>query len=167
MLHSPKSDKSSSSTESSLAVDSNSSVIWLLEMLLNNIEEVSHNLVWGSRSINEEEVIMGDSSILEVLFVVLLLVESDDSRYIYVLKDICILIWVVTISLALVSVLNWSHESYELSWDNPVEVTVLNSFVVLILLDIECPEVVPAESDSILETLEAVQESAVVEAVTL
>lgn len=73
----------------------------------------------------------------------------------------------MSVSLALVSVLNWAHESDELAWDDPVEVTVFDSLVILVLLDVEGAEVVPAKSHGVLEALEAVEKRAVIEALPL
>jgi hypothetical protein len=167
VLHGPQSDKSSCSTESSLAVDGNSTVIWSFKMFLNHVEEISYDLVWWCGSINEEEILMRDTSILEMLFIIFFLVKSNDFGHINALKDIAIFVWMVSISLSMVPVLNWAHEGNELSWDDPVEISILNSLIVLVLLDIESSEVVPSEPDSILETLKAVEKCAVVEAVTL
>lgn len=61
----------------------------------------------------------------------------------------------------------WSHKSEEFSWNNPVEITVFNLFVVFILLDVEFSEVVPLLLESKLETLKTVLHSALIEAVTL
>lgn len=157
MLHSPKSYKSTSSTKSSFAMNSDSTMVWLLKMLLDNIEEVSDNLVWGCGSINKEEVVMSNSSVGQMLFIILFFVESDHSGYIDAFKDISILVWMVSISLTLVSVLDWSHEGDELAWDDPVEVSILNSLIVLVLLDIKCPEVIPSKSYGILESLKAMK----------
>ena len=157
MLHSPKSDESSSSSESSFAMNSNCSMVWLLEVLLNNLKEFSDDLIWWSRSINEEKILMRDTSVFEMLFIILLLVESNNFGYVDALKDISVFIWMMTVPLPLVSVLDWAHESDKLVWDDPVKVSVLNSFIVLVLLDIECPEVIPAKSYSVFKSLEAVE----------
>ena len=138
-------------------MNSNSTVIWVLKMSLDNIEEVSHDLVWGSRSINEEEVIVGDSSVDEMLLIILLLIEPDDLGHPNALEDISILAWVMAISLPLVSVLNWSHKCDEFAWDDPVEVSILDSLIVLVLLDIEGPEVIPSEPYGVLESLQTVE----------
>ena len=167
MLHCPKSNESSSSSKPSFAVNGNSSVVWPLKVLLYNVEKVSDNLVWRSGSVNKEKIIVSNTSVLEVLLIILFFVKSDDSRYVDALKDISILVWVVAISLALVSVLDWSHECYELAWNNPVEVSVLNSLIVLVLLNVKGPEVIPPESYGILQSLQAVEQGTVVEAVAL
>ena len=73
----------------------------------------------------------------------------------------------MSVSMYTVALINWSHESHELSWDNPVKVTILNFFVMFILLCIEGFEVVPAEANTFLKTFEAVKHCTFVEAVTL
>lgn len=65
-----------------------------------------------------------------------------------------------------VSVLNWTHESYKLSWDDPVQVSIFYSLIVFILLDIECSEIIPSKSYCILKTLQNMEQSAIVKAVT-
>ena len=40
MLHSPETDQGTRSSEASLAMDGNSFMVWLGEMILDNIEEV-------------------------------------------------------------------------------------------------------------------------------
>ena len=102
-----------------------------------------------------------------MLFVVFLLVESDDLADSDVLEDLNILAGMMAISVMVISVLNWSHEGSKLAWDDPVEVTVLDSLIVLVLLHVEGAEVVPAEPDSVLETLQDMEQGAIVEAGSL
>ena len=73
----------------------------------------------------------------------------------------------VPISLTLVPIFDWAHECYKLSGDDPVEVAILDSFEVLVFLDIECSEVIPSESYGILQSLQTLQKCAVVETLTL
>ena len=73
----------------------------------------------------------------------------------------------MTVSMNAVALVHWSHESHELSWDDPVEVSVLDLLVVLVLLCVEGFEVIPAEADALLQTFQAVEYGALVEAVTL
>lgn len=54
VFHGPKTYESTSSSETSFAMNGDGSVIWLLEMWFNNIEEIFNNMVWRSRSINEK-----------------------------------------------------------------------------------------------------------------
>ena len=122
-------------------------------MVITNFHEVSYDTVWWSRTVNEEKIVMGDLFLSKVFLVVFFFVKSYYASDIKLVKDFYVLIRVMTISLVGVSFLNWSHECHKLSWDDPVEVTVLNSLIVLILLHVERAEVIPTESDCILETL--------------
>lgn len=70
----------------------------------------------------------------------------------------------ITRLLSLVSV-DWAHECYELARDNPVEVSVLDLFVVFVLAGIELVIVVPAELEPLLEALQTVEHSALIKAV--
>ena len=71
-----------------------------------------------------------------------MIIKSHNFADVQMLEDIDIRGTRVTISMNTVSLVNWSHESHEFSWDDPVEVTVLNLLVMFILLCIEGFEVV-------------------------
>jgi hypothetical protein len=148
-------------------MNGNSSVAGVAEVLFDNFEEVVDNVVGRVGAIHKEKVVVLDVICQERLFVVLLLVETDDSVHSDILEDVAVLLGMVPVPVASVSLLNGTHESYELAWDDPVKVSVLNFLVVLVLLDIECLEVVPAKLECILEALEDVKQRAVVEAVSL
>jgi hypothetical protein len=74
---------------------------------------------------------------------------------------------VMSISVVGISVLDWSHESHEFTWNDPVEVSVFNSLIILILLNVEGFEVIPSKLNSVLKTLKDMEEGAVVEALSL
>ena len=71
MLHCPQANESSCSAESGFAMYGNSTVIWLIEMRFNDIEEFPDDVIGWSRPIDEEEVIMCDSSSFEIFLVIL------------------------------------------------------------------------------------------------
>ena len=167
MLHGPKTNEGTSSTQACFAMDGNCAVVVPLKVVIDNSEEVAHDVLGRRRPVNEEQIVVGNTSIFEMHFVIFLLIESDDLADSNVLEYFNIFIWVMSISVMSISVLNWSHEGSELAWDDPVEVTILNSLIVLILLHVERAEVIPAESDGILETLQDMKQSAIVEACTL
>lgn len=167
VLHCPKTDESTSSAESGLAVDRDSSVVWLIEVRLNDVEEFSDDVVGWSRSVHEEEVIVCNTPTLKIVLIILGLIQPNYPRYANVFENFRILIWMVTIAMLVVSLLNRTHECAELTWDDPVEISVLDPFVIFILFDIKSAEIIPAESNGVLETLKAMQEGAIVEAVTL
>lgn len=72
----------------------------------------------------------------------------------------------MTILVLGITVLDWAHESEELSRDDPVEVTVLNPLVVFVLLHVERSEVIPPKSHCVLQSLQTVEQGAVVETVS-
>ena len=66
-----------------------------------------------------------------------------------------------------IALFDWSHESDKLAWNDPVKISVFDLLIILIFLDIEGLKVVPAESHSVLKSLEDVVQGAIVEAVSL
>ena len=84
-----------------------------------------------------------------MLFIVFFFIESDYSRDINVIKDITIFVWMLTILMSSISLFNWSHEGYKLSWDNPIEVSIFNSLIVFIFFNVESFKIIPAKFDSI------------------
>ena len=54
-------------------------MVGLLKVILDNCEEVSHDAFWRRRSVYEEQVVVRYSLLVEVLFVVFLFIQSDDS----------------------------------------------------------------------------------------
>lgn len=97
--------------------------------------------------------------------VVLFFIQSDNPLDVKFFEDIDVLIGVVAISLVSVSLLDGTHECHELAWDNPVKIAIFYSLVELVLLDVECLELVPPELDGILESLEALKECTLIKAV--
>lgn len=70
---------------------------------------------------------------------------------------------------ALLSILSlyWTHEGHELFGNDPVKISVFNSFVVLVFLDIESFEIVPIEFNCVFQSLQALHEGALVVTVAL
>ena len=100
---------------------------------------------------------MFNATIGEVFLVVFLLVESYNSLDAELLEYFHVFSWVVSVPLLCISFFDWSHEGTELSWNDPVNVTVLYLFVLLVDLDLEGSEVIPSKLDSILKSLEYLQ----------
>lgn len=103
----------------------------------------------------------------EVLLVVFLLVQPDNSLHIEALEDLDVLVRVVAIALRSIPLLNGTHEGHELSRDDPVDVSVLYALKELVFLHVERLEVIPLKLNSILEALQALEQGAVIEAVAL
>ena len=166
VLHGPETDQGTGSTKTSFAVNGNSSILGS-KVVLDDVKEASDDVIRRVGAIDEEEIVVADALLDEALLVVLGLIQSDDPADSDVLEDVAVLVGVVTVSVLSVSRLNRTHESHELAGNDPIKVTILDSLVVFVLLNIEGLEVIPSEFDGVLKTLEAVEQSAVVEAVAL
>jgi hypothetical protein len=153
MLHGPKTDESTSSSQACFAMDGDCPLLVSLEVVIDYSEEVTHDVLRRCRAVNEEKIIVRNATIFKMLFVIFLLIESDDFVDSNVLEYFNIFTWVMSISVMSISVLNGSHKGSKLVWDDPVEVAILNALIVLVLLHVESTEVIPAESHCILETL--------------
>lgn len=122
-------------------------------MLVCHIKECVYYIIGRSRAVNEKEIIVVDAVLQKVFLVVLLLIQPDDPGNAKLLKYLDVLLGVVTVSLVRVPLLYGTHEGHELAGDDPVDVAVLDTLVVLILLYIESAEIVPLELDGVFEAL--------------
>lgn len=68
--------------------------------------------------------------------------------------------------MILIAYIYGAHKSHEFAWYDPVEVTILYFFVMLVLLDIEGLEVIPAVLKSFLKPLKAMNNFAFIIALT-
>lgn len=159
MLHRVDAYKSARAPQTCLAMDRNSS-----GLLLRDPQELIDDGVWGCGAINKEEVCVVDSVACEFGFIVLGLVEADDVLHSEVLEDLNVIFRSVAPLRLTGQGVNRPHERDELVWNNPIKVTVLDFLVVLVLFVVELSENVPAETDSELQALEAVENSAFVSA---
>ena len=99
--------------------------------------------------------------ILNELFSVILigLIQSDDvcdskvTEYFEVILRSIPVFW---LARYLLSVVYGTHEGNKLPWDDPVQVTILNLFIVLILSWVKILEAVPTQLARYLETFQAV-----------
>jgi hypothetical protein len=130
-------------------VNGNSTVIRSSKVILNYSEEISNNFIRWSGSINKEKVIMSDSFVFKMLFIVFFFVKSNYPSDINIVEDITVFVWMLPVLMSGVSSFNRSHKSDKFSWNNPVQVTVFNSLVVLVFFNIESFEVVPVELDCV------------------
>lgn len=126
-------------------------------MRLNYLKELIDDLLWRVRTINEKQIIMRNAGVNKMLPVVLYVIETNHLIDTDVVEDINILPWVLAIPVLCVSVLYRTHERHKLAWYNPVQVSVLDSFVVFVFFDIKSPEVIPTEPDCVLEALQTVK----------
>jgi len=99
--------------------------------------------------------------------IVFCFIQSDNSLYVPFFEDITVLVRSEARSLSWLSSINRTHKRGEFSRNNPVDISVLNTLVVLVLLDIESLEIVPLLLDSMFKTLQAMQYGAFVVALSL
>lgn len=88
---------------------------------------------------------MFDSSLGELLLVVLRFVEPDNQRNPHLFENWNVIVW--SERTILVCHIQRSTKTDELPRDCPVQVAVLDLFVVLVLDHVECLVIVPTEFD--------------------
>ena len=98
---------------------------------------------------------MGNIILKEVFLVILLFVQPDDTGDAKLLKYFYVLFGVVAIPLVCISLLYGPHEGHEFPWNNPVDISILNSFIELIFLYVESAEIIPFELDGVLKPSQA------------
>ena len=84
------------------------------------------------------------------IFVVFGLIKSNYACNIKMFEHLKIILWSVASSLKFTYVVQGTHECDELIRYNPIQVTIFNFFVVLILFVVELSKFVPTQSDSVL-----------------
>lgn len=110
---------------------------------------------------------MSDALSQELLAIIYCLIKPDHSLNVPFTEYLSILLGSETRLLARLSLINRSHKRCELSWQDPVDISVLYSLIVLVLLDVEGLKIVPLVLDGEVESLQAVQDGALVVTLTL
>ena len=108
---------------------------------------------------------MIDAVAHKFLAIILGLIESNDARHVEMLEDLQVVLRRVAAPLELTNIIKWAHEGNKFVRDNPVEVAVLDFLIVFVLLVVKLAEIVPAEFNRELETLQAMLNSARIRAV--
>ena len=166
MLHSPEANERACSTEARLAVDGNRGAL-AGEVTFHGLHELLDDVVGWAGSVHKEQIVVSDAGVFEEVLLVFDLVETDDAAYADVLEDVDVLVRVMSIPVVAVPRLDRAHEGSKFARNNPVEVTILDTLVVLVFLHVERLEVVPAEANGSFEALQGVEQGAVVEAAAL
>ena len=166
MFHSVDADQSASTAKTSFAVNSDGTSLRVGEVLLTAVHELVNDGLGWSRAVCEHHVFVVDVLCEEGGAIVFGLVQTDNFGDIEVLENVDVRGSCVSISVNRITLVYWSHESKEFAWNDPVQVTILNLFVVFVFASVECLEVVPSLVDSKLKSLEAVLHCAVIIAVT-
>ncbi len=97
---------------------------------------------------------------------ILCFVQANNVCNSKVFEDLQIVFWAVTPSIG-TDLVNWAHESDEFSWHDPVQITIFDLLVILVLLVVKVSKVVPAVANSDLQTFQAMVNGAAVGAVAI
>lgn len=165
VLHAVDADQGASAAEASFAVNGDGAGARLSEVLLAAFNEPVHNILGRHGPVHKDEVLMLNAVLLERVLVILGVVQPDDLRHLEVLEDVDVAGGGVAVGALAFFAVDGAHEGDELAGDDPVEVAILDLLVVLVLLDTELVEDVPALLDAELEALQAVLHRALVVAV--
>ena len=57
---------------------------------------------------------------------------------------------------------NGPHECNEFARNNPVKISIFNSFIMFVFFDIESSEVIPSESNSMFKSLQTMQKCTII-----
>lgn len=136
MLHGITADQGACTTQTGLAVDGQGA-----PFAFANFEEVFNDIIRRCRTINEKEIRMVDTCTNKLLPVIFGLIESNNSSHIKVLENLQVVLWGVATFVG--TRVNRTHESNELVWNNPVQVTVFNFLIVLVFFVIKIFEHIP------------------------
>lgn len=138
VFHGVASYQGASTAQASLAVNSKDA-----RVTLTQLEELVHDELRWCRTIDEEQVCVVDPILCELGSVVVGFVEADNMCHAKVSKHLEVILWGVPSSVWSI-LINWAHEGDELLGEDPIQVTILNFLIVLVLFVVEFPKVIPA-----------------------
>ena len=141
-------------------MNGNRTVVRLSKVIFHNAKEVLHDFVRRVGPIDKEEIIMRDSSIDKMLPFVLDIVESYNLVHSYVIEYVNVLPRMLSVPVLGISIFDRSHECHELTRNNPVQISIFNTFVIFVFLDIKGPEIIPSKAHGVLKPLKAMQQGA-------
>ena len=110
---------------------------------LAHLQEFLYDSVGRRGAVNEEHVCVVDAGLGEFGPIVLRLVQAHHMSHTKVPEHLQVVLWTVTSAIR-AHLVHRAHERNELARQHPVEIPVLNFFVVFILFVVKLSEVVPA-----------------------
>ena len=72
------------------------------------------------------------------------------------LKHLNVVLWCIASPFKLTYVIEWSHEGHKLARNDPIEITILNFFVVFIFFIVELSKIIPTKFYCKFESLKTV-----------
>ena len=133
---------------------------------LAHLQEFLYDSVGRRGAVNEEHVRVVDAGLGEFGPIVLRLVQAHHMSHTEVPEHLQVVLWTVA-STIWAHLVHRAHERNELARQHPVEVPILHFLVIFILFVVELPKVVPAETHTDFEALQAVEDGAAVGAVAV
>ena len=98
--------------------------------------------------------------------IILSLIQTHDMRHSEMTEYLQVILWGVTAAICS-NLVHWSHKGDKLARDYPVEISIFDLLIILILLVIEVSEVVPSKVHSDLQSLKTMEYGAAIGAVTV
>ena len=80
---------------------------------------------------------MRNSSLHKFVAVILGFVEPDYAGNTEMFENLQVVLWCIAATLKSTHVVQWAHESDELARDDPVQVSIFDTLVVLVLLSVK------------------------------
>lgn len=161
MLHCVAPDQSTCTTQASLAVNCEHAGVALADL-----EELLNDRIGRSRAVDKEHISVRDPCFREFCSIVLGLVETNNMCHPKMSKHLQVVFRRVPTTVW-ADLIDRAHKRDVLARDNPIQVTILDFLIILILLVVELSEVVPAEANGDFESLETVEDGAAVGAVAV
>ena len=121
------------------------------QLVSKSVQELS-TYIRRCRTIDKEHVCVTDAGLGKLQPLILSLIQTHDMRYTKVTEHLQVIFWGVTTAIR-PDLVHWSHKGDKLSRDYPVEISIFDLLIILILLIIEVSKVVPSEVHSDFQTL--------------
>ena len=80
----------------------------------------------------------------EFILIIFGFVESDHACYIEMLENLEVVFWCIASSFEFTNIVKWAHEGDEFVGYDPVQVTILDFFIIFVLLVVKFSELVPS-----------------------
>lgn len=81
----------------------------------------------------------------ESLPIIFGLIQSDDSSYVKMMENLDVVFWCVASSFKFTGVVQWTHKGNELTWNDPIQITIFDFFIIFVLFVVEFFAVVPSK----------------------
>lgn len=120
--------------------------------IFNEIKELVDDINWWWGTIRKDQIVMFDSLLFEPICIIGVIIKSYDHGDTELFKHWYIISWGEdTISIFINCLIIRRTERNKLSWNNPVEITVLYFFIMLIFVKIKLSMIEPSQFHCIVQ----------------